>query len=107
MNTQGSHNTRAPRYEDGYDESRNLIDPNARRVDDLAAAAIDRIENNAEGCPVVGDGEPLLPGHGPLQVSQSSIVGERADIQVFFSTHDTGDRCSIWFIRLVPPSPED
>ena len=88
------------REEKGYRASADAIDTDVLRVDELSAAAIAWIERDAESCSAVDD-EPLIAGHGPMQVSQASTQPDMPELQVFFTIRDDCD-CSLWRVRTVP-----
>src|SRR5437763_13073956 len=96
---------RSIREEPGYIDSVKSIEPDVERFDEIARAAVDRIERDAENCPEVS-AEPLMAGHGRLRVSQA-VGPEDPDvptIQIFFTIQETGEeQCSLWRVRRVSP----
>jgi hypothetical protein len=94
---------RAPTEESQYQEAAKNVSADAQRFDELAAAAIARIERDAESCPTVDD-KPLMPGHGQMRVSQASSDPFYPELEIFFTLHDPDDdKCSLWHVREAPP----
>lgn len=87
---------RTLREEDSYTESAALLEPDAKRFDELVSGITWRIASDAEGCPLI-DG-------GPFRVAKAHASPGGPIIGVYF-TINSDNVCSLWYVAMFDEDP--
>lgn len=89
---------RSVREEPSFAAAAQQIEPDVRRFDELAAAAIYLIEGDADSLPILGN--------SPFRMARAHIGRGDPIVRILF-TINSDDQCSLWYVDFIDdPSNE-